>query len=303
MFYCGNLCRPLLSKIQFALIMVSSPKPLIAYGWLRAILCFICFLLFYILLSSVVNSAVKGSSNHPFSPSVTLFIEVLVVNISFFISAWVFRKFVDRRSFFSLGFQWNSSYARLGLLVAFGVIGIGALLLMALHVLQFSGASFLPGPFLFTVLIFGLVAFGEELFFRGYILNNLLQSLNKWIALGISALLFMFVHLDNPGATASLLPIMAILIGGLLFGINYIYTKNLYFGICLHFAWNFLQGPVLGFDVSGTSSSPIFSHTLKGSTLLTGGTFGYEGSIICVSLSVAALVILILKYERGQRTN
>ncbi len=164
--------------------------------------------------------------------------------------------------------------------------------------LKITGIQFAADSFLFNILLFSIVAIGEELFFRGYILSNLMESFNKWIALGASGLLFMLVHLDNPGATESLLPVLATFLGGLLFGINYIYTKNLWFGICLHFAWNFLQGPIIGYDVSGTVSKPVLIHTLNGSTLITGGTFGYEGSIFCVALILIAIGVLTVLFRR-----
>jgi membrane protease YdiL (CAAX protease family) len=284
--------------------MAINNKPLIAYGWLRAILCFIFFIIVYVLLSAIAGSLVnpKPGSDAPqiFAPGSVgnLLLMVLIVDLSFLLSAWLFRKFIDKKTFFSLGFQWEAQFAGIGLLTALGVIGIGSLLLWLIGDLKIIGTQFDPGSFLFNILLFLIVAAGEELFFRGYILNNLLQSFNKWIALAASALLFMLVHLDNPGATESLLPLLSAFFGGILFGINYIYTKNLWYGICLHFAWNYLQGPILGYDVSGTTSKPILIHSLSGPPLITGGAFGYEGSIVCVLLTVTAICVLILLFNR-----
>jgi membrane protease YdiL (CAAX protease family) len=128
------------------------------------------------------------------------------------------------------------------------------------------------------------VAFMEELVFRGYLLNNLMQSVNKWLALLITALLFAVVHISNPDVT--ILPVLNVFVAGLLLGINYIYTKNLWFSIFFHFIWNVFQGPVLGYEVSGFDMPFILEQNLEGPALLTGGEFGFEGSIICLLLII-----------------
>jgi hypothetical protein len=270
--------------------MELTQKPLIPFGWLRAVLCFIFFLLFYSLLSAITGKLIPVPNN--------LLAAVLLVNFSMLVSAWLFRKFADRRSFVSLGFQWGGRLALWGVLTAFGVIAAGTLVLLICGWLKFGGVAFAPGSFLYNVLLFGIVALGEELFFRGYMLNNLLQSFKPWLALGISALFFMSVHLQNPGATTTVLPVLMAITGGVLFGLNYIYTKNLWFGIALHFTWNFLQGPVFGFNVSGASSTSVFSSATNGPSLLTGGTFGYEGSVLCIALSILAIVVLNSVFKR-----
>ena len=83
-----------------------------------------------------------------------------------------------------------------------------------------------------------------------------------------------------------------------LLGINYIYTKNLWFGILLHFSWNFFQGPLLGFEVSGLPLQSLLQHDIQGSELLTGGKFGFEGSLVATVLLTMAIVILAWVYEK-----
>jgi energy-coupling factor transporter transmembrane protein EcfT len=132
------------------------------------------------------------------------------------------------------------------------------------------------------VLFLVAVALIEELMFRGYLLNNLMHSLNKWLALLITAILFTLAHTDNPGVT--ILPVLNVFVAGVLLGINYIYTKNLWFSIFFHFIWNVFQGPVLGYDVSGIELQSLLQQNMEGPALLTGGAFGFEGSILCLAL-------------------
>ena len=69
------------------------------------------------------------------------------------------------------------------------------------------------------------------------------------------------------------------------------YTKNLWFGLMLHFSWNFFQGPVYGFEVSGIKFSGIFQQSISGPDLWTGGVFGFEGSFLCSLLMLLAVIM------------
>ncbi|RYG01005.1 MAG: CPBP family intramembrane metalloprotease, partial [Chitinophagaceae bacterium] len=140
------------------------------------------------------------------------------------------------------------------------------------------------------LLIMLIVAISEETLFRGYLLNNLMQSFDKWKALGFSAMMFAFMHIGNPNITA--VAALNILLAGGVLGCNYIFTKNLWFGIMFHFTWNFLLGPVLGYNVSGVGISSLTRPEINGSEIFTGGEFGPEGSVI-VTLLLSGLLFLI----------
>ncbi len=235
-------------------------KALIKQGWLRALL--------YILAVLGILLAVKKYA----------IIVALVLLITF-----LFRKFVDGKSFVSLGFNWKgySNEALMGFFAAISILGLGTLVLSFLRYLSFTGMSY-QAEILPEVGSLIIVAFIEELLFRGYLLNNLMQSLNKWLALFITAVIFALAHIDNPDAT--ILPVLNVFVAGILLGINYIYTKNLWFSISFHFAWNVFQGSVLGYDVSGIELASLLQQNIDGPALLTGGTFGFEGSVICLAL-------------------
>ena len=124
--------------------------------------------------------------------------------------------------------------------------------------------------------------------------------MNKWWALIISSVLFASMHWANDNV--NWLSIITIFIAGLLLGINYIYTKNLWFGIFMHFGWNFFQGSVLGYNVSGIETgSSIMQQSINGSEYLTGGKFGFEGSIICPILLLLMFFVFIWEYERRKK--
>ena len=141
------------------------------------------------------------------------------------------------------------------------------------------------------------IAVGEEMVFRGYILNNLMATLNRWLALAISSALFALMHSNNP--SVDLIAMLNLFVGGLLLGINFVFTRNLWFSILLHTSWNFLQGPVMGFPVSGVNLQSILEHELRGNPLLTGGSFGLEASVLTGVLLIFSIIRLYLDYRYG----
>jgi uncharacterized protein len=211
----------------------------------------------------------------------------------------IFRRFIDRRSIISMGFQWApfQADAFTGFNLGITLLGFATLLLHATGNLEWSEAHFNAGDLSKGFILMVLIAITEELVFRAYILNNLLESLNKWVALGISAGMFTLAHASNPGISA--VAIANILLAGALLGINYIYTRNIWFAVFFHFSWNFIQGPILGYTVSGLPLQGILQPDLKGPWWLTGGSFGLEGSFITTCVLVLTLLFMYITYEKN----
>jgi uncharacterized protein len=231
----------------------------------------------------------------------------LVVALEFGVSVlvvFVFRVFVDRRSFSSLGLSPDGfgSESVTGFFMGPAILGISAIgLFLSGHVkwmdIVFDGQSLA-----ISLGSLVLAAFSEELVFRGYILGNLMESFkNKWVALAISAGLFALFHLANPGMNS--LAFANLFLAGLLLGVNYIYTRNLWFSLLLHLSWNFFQGPVLGFNVSGLHLPSLLVVWTKGDFLVTGGEFGLEGSILNTAVSLTAVLVLGWAFEWKYRNS
>jgi len=127
-------------------------------------------------------------------------------------------------------------------------------------------------------------------------LNNLMTSMNKYVALLITAVLFGFMHLLNPNTSA--VSTINIILAGLILGIYYVHKQNLWFPIGMHFSWNFFQGPVFGFEVSGTNARGIFSLERLGHDLVTGGEFGFEASILATIVITAATLMIHFQYRK-----
>lgn len=188
-----------------------------------------------------------------------------------------------------------------GLLAAIFLYGVGFGLSLALGEVKVVGihlnATDLAVGFVFYI----LVAFTEEIMVRGYILGRLLRTrLNKFLSLGISSVIFSLMHFFNPNV--AFLPMLNLVLAGCLLGVTFLYTRNLWFPISLHLFWNWLQGPILGYKVSGTSlSSSLLELQLPENNILNGGTFGFEGSIICTALMVFMIGAIVWYFERKKR--
>jgi uncharacterized protein len=286
------------------------PKtPLIKLGWLRVLLFCVVYLLIAVTITIGAGLVISWIQKEPVAignlvnikellQGKYLWLSVLSNLVLALLIVFLFRKFIDRKKWSSVGLGPNGhiSDGLSGLFLAPALLGTGTLILFLTRHLEWIDISF-NGTELFIQ--FGLlliVAFTEELVFRGYILNNLLDSFNKWIALVLSAILFTLSHIQNPAI--DLIPVVNIFVAGLLLGLNYIYTKNLWFAMLFHLGWNFFQGPILGFRVSGINLPALLQSELKGDLAITGGDFGFEGSVLSGALTLLAIVTLYFVYEK-----
>ena len=142
------------------------------------------------------------------------------------------------------------------------------------------------------------VAVGEEMIFRGVIFRMIDERWNTTVALIISALIFGFIHLPNNGATwwSSL----AISIeAGLMLAAAYKWSGTLWLPIGIHWAWNYVQGNIFGFAVSGTNAGEsVIVTTTNGPDIITGGVFGPEASIVAVIYGILITIILLTNRYR-----
>lgn len=180
-----------------------------------------------------------------------------------------------------------------GAVLAIVLYAAGFGLSWGLGAIEVESIAFSPSSLLSSLAFFLLVAVTEEVALRGFVLERMLQGgMNKFCALFLSAALFSLIHIANPNF--SVLAFINILLAGILLGSSYIYTRNLCFPIALHWFWNWIQGPVLGYEVSGNKfCNGILTLHLPEANLINGGAFGFEGSIVCTALLVVGTVVVI----------
>ena len=162
-----------------------------------------------------------------------------------------------------------------GLVFATVLIGAADLLVIATTGIRHSWGSGFPYGQLLTVFI--PAVFHEELLFRGYPFQRVWRWLPRTAIVGLSAA-FAALHLWNDHVTW--LAILNIFLGGVLLSLAYVRYERLWFPIGLHFAWNLLSGPILGYSVSGFGPEMTVLRVVgSGHPVLTGGPFGLEGSV------------------------
>lgn len=220
--------------------------------------------------------------------------------IGIFLSAWIvwhFRGVSLTGLGRSLAIRKKDLLSGISLAIVLYAVGFGVSLLAG--AIEIAGIVFNPSSLLISFVFFLLVAITEEFALRGFVLERMLQGgVNKFWALFLSATLFSLVHIANPNF--DFLSFINILLAGILLGSSYIYTRNLCFPIALHWFWNWIQGPVLGYEVSGNKfCDGLLTLHLPEANLINGGAFGFEGSILCTVLMVAGTAVILKMFRKN----
>ena len=254
-------------------------------------------------LTQAINMAI---ARFPLLIGLRWLIVLLSVGLAFFLLA----RFVDRRPWRDYGFHFDAAWWRdlgfgvfLGLALMGAIFGVECLLGWASVVgLSENGQPKLP---FWQLLVDGLlfcvlVGVEEEWFARGYLIRNLAEGLRSprvgpkaavLLSYLLTSLFFGFLHADN--ANATLVSSLELTLVGLFFGLGFVLTGELAIPIGVHVAWNFAQGYVFGFPVSGVDEHLALIATRQtGPTPSTGGAFGPEGGLIGFLATLLGMVLV-----------
>ncbi|MGQ8338313.1 lysostaphin resistance A-like protein [Sunxiuqinia sp. A32] len=210
---------------------------------------------------------------------------------------WLFVRFIEKNKLITLGlnFKGQSKELNRGIAIGIMIMLLGFVSLLATNQISYQSINFNLLNIFLTIILFMIVSFSEELLLRGYVLRNLMISFNKYVALLVSSILFSLMHAFNPNV--STIGLVNIFLAGILLGITYIHTKNLWFPLGLHFSWNLFQ-TWLGFNVSGQDSYSILEISVNQNNLFSGGEFGFEASILASIFQCVVIVGLGIYYQR-----
>lgn len=240
--------------------------------------------------------------------------------LSIILSVWLAGRFVDRRRFADFGFRLGRSW---WIDLAFGIT-LGALLQTGIFLLEIaSGWAAVTGvcwarkdsyafPVSMLLILLSLLGGGiaEELWNRGYLMKNLAEGLSfkplgrKGAILAAAfgtAIVFGLGHATNPDASA--VSTLALILAGVLYATAYALTGELAIPIGYHIAWNFSEGAVFGFPVSGHRLGASFIVTrVKGPDMWTGGAFGPEAGVLGMLARVVGILLVLawvwLRYRK-----
>lgn len=185
-----------------------------------------------------------------------------------------------------------------GLILGFASITVVFLVLWATGQIYFDHVHWhFSWSLLLGLVTFIFVALNEELFFRGYIISILKPTHSKIIMYIVSAVIFSCAHIFNNNV--KILGLINIILIGLLFAYMFLKTNRLWMSVGYHLTWNFFQGNVWGFHVSGTNTSSILQPEIR-DTILTGGGFGPEAGLLTTIVIIAGFFVtkFFLKAEK-----
>lgn len=288
-------------------------------GW-RLLVFIITFWLFAATIF-LVKPIFGSISNREFLENYTILI-VSILAISASISVFLIRNYIDKKTVVSLGLKLNKQSVK-DLLFGFVLSGAMAALffftLLAFNLIEFNqihfetsihfeldnqGLSKLIKTFSTVTLLIVfvehvLVGYWEELVFRGYVFQNLVEGIGIKLSILISCLTYGLIHAFNPNA--GVVSILIIILFGYLRIYGYLSTRMLWLSIGMHVGWNFFQGPIFGFAASGNRKASLINHTLMShKNWLTGGEFGPEGSVIIIPIIL--ITILVMKKYVSSRS-
>lgn len=248
-------------------------------------------ILFHSSLNYLINS---NDSNILVLTRLSVDIIVLVIDLAVLL-------FVEKRSLRSIGFTRNNiikSYIGgllCGLIMFGGVVFIGVLLgQYSFDAFDLSSLIW-AFPFFFAFVFQGL---HEEVFNRGWMLVSMSRKNPISVVLLINAIIFMCLHLGGNGVNVIALINMAL--GAIIFSLMFLRFDNIWFCSAVHTMWNYMQGYLMGFTVSGISSiSSLFKFHILSYSIVGGNSFGPEAGLITTVVMILTIVFLLKVYNKN----
>lgn len=223
-----------------------------------------------------------------------IFVSVLAIG-----SYWLFYRKYEKRVITELSTKSIGKKLFAGIIVGGGLQSLTILVIYlygGFRVIAVNPVSILIIPFTvaFTVAIL------EEILIRGIVFRITEEKLGSTIALIISGAIFGGLHLINPHVT--LISVLCITVVGVLLAASYMYYRNLWLPIAIHFAWNFTQNGIFGAITSGNEkTSSLLTSKISGPEIITGGQFGPEGSIQAALVCLIAAILIIMQLYKQNK--
>ncbi len=213
--------------------------------------------------------------------------------------SFLMAKYFDHRPSGTIGYRFYRRWWRdylLGVVIGWALVTLifAAEGLLGYLEVQWVGFSFslLVRVFGFSLIYFVFQSAFEEVLFRGYLFQTLIEGTNVLAAVVIFSAVFGLLHMMNPNALW--LGGVNTIVAGLMFCLAYLRTRGLWLASGLHFGWNYFLGSIYGLPVSGISSSALLSVKVEGPVLITGGEYGPEGGIIGLTMFLLGTLYIAL---------
>ena len=182
-------------------------------------------------------------------------------------------------------------------LAILSVVGVVGILLMSNNISLTLSKDLKIGIIIMLVILVFMQGFLEEIVFRGYLMTRLAAKKGKWIGIILSSIFYLVFRMSNP--SVSKLDLINIFLISIVMSLLYWYFDNILVIAIFHAFWNCISGVVFGFNISGIKvSDTIFTvEAISDKQVLTGGSYGIEGSIIAtVFFAVLGLLVYMGLY-------
>lgn len=225
-------------------------------------------------------------------------------NILFIISCIIIWKIFEKKKINKMGItSIKNGYKELGIGLILGAITMSIVAISIIAIGNVKLVNSISKPQISISLLYGLISFifvgfGEEILSRGYIMSVLKQTRNIWLILIGPALIFAALHLGNEGI--DVLSFINLFLVGVLFAYMFMKSKNIWMPIGYHITWNYFQGYIWGFGVSGVSVNGLYKIENVTNNIINGGAFGPEGGII-VTIVTCLMFIFVYWFYRDEK--
>lgn len=216
------------------------------------------------------------------------------------------RKLLDRRSVASMGMGRPKRGYRASMWVGFAAgaapIAAAVLVLWACGGYRLVGFSCSPLTLLMAAALI-LMAFQEEIIFRGYVYQNFLDIRRPVFGVLLSSIFFSLLHSLNPHVWESPIPVINLFGAGVVLALAYRVSGDIWFPTAMHFGWNAAQGVLFSVPISGMSLEGFVRLECNDAMpqWLTGGPFGLEGSLLATAVEVGLVIAFLLLLSRRRR--
>jgi hypothetical protein len=156
-------------------------------------------------------------------------------------------------------------------------------------------------PLLIFVGVFIVQGSSEEIVTRGWVMQVITSRHGLAWGIAINALLFGFLHVFNEKPAPDLyMGVFNIVLYAVFVSLYAIKERSLWGACGIHAAWNYVQGPGFGLDVSGIKLgvAPLFvglGDKPGAAQWLTGGNFGPEASVATTVVMAAGIVWMLVR--------
>jgi membrane protease YdiL (CAAX protease family) len=262
-------------------------------GWKFAIYP-VLFLIIWVA-SGIVVSILYARSNLEESPLILLTLNECALFSAAVGAMLLSIRFVDRRPLRAFGIGmipgWKRDLAAgFGLAAAMLAVLVAGCYAFGYVSIHWTGGQVPVSTLLATAGLLLLAALTEELMFRGFPLQILVEAIGRWPAvIGLSAF-FGAMHLYNPNA--SWLGTINTVVAGILLSLAYVSRRSLWFPYAIHVGWNVGLGFVFGFPLSGVDLASLWTTGIAGSDTILGGGYGPEGGLLATFIfATSALMV------------